>query len=278
MSPVTKFAAPKKRRAGVGLEAEEERALAIRWRTRGDRRARDRLVETHVGLARHIAREYRHDSYEELQDLTSAALEGLVRAVDHYDPDKGTRLTTYSAFWIRALILKHSLELRGPVFFTKRRVEREVFWGLRRAREAITNRGEAVNVAAIAKELHAPEDVVHGIMTVTGKGGVVHFVDGATNHGEAFKHRSVAYQETPESLFGEAEEESCERRALHRAVQELRPDRRRVVEGHLAGKSFADMAREVGVCRERIRQIYGAALKQLRKRCLNGRRSIGRAT
>ena len=85
------------------LEAEEERALARRWRADGDEAARDRLVTSHLRLVGKIARNYRSYGLS-VADLVSAGTEGLMRAVRTFDPELGFRLATYATWWIRAEI------------------------------------------------------------------------------------------------------------------------------------------------------------------------------
>lgn len=258
---------PLQRKVGVGLDIDEERALARRWRVAGDVRARARLIEVHIGLAKSIANEYRHDSRVELEDLMSAALEGLVRAVDRYDPNRGTRFSTYSSFWIRSLVLRHIIESRGCVTFSKSSAEREVFWGMKRAREMIESRGEEVTAGAIASELSVPEAKVEGVLAAVGWKGTISLDDTQfAGHGAKKPRTIVFHEETPESLLGEVEEEARNQISLMQAIEGLHPSQRLVIKNRLAGKTLADTAREVGVSRERVRQIQVEALAQLKRR------------
>lgn len=86
------------------LSAEQERALARRAGA-GDSRARDRLVEANVRLVASIARGHcgRGVPYA---DLVQEGLMGLLRAVERFDPDRGHRLATYAAWWVRRRMLE----------------------------------------------------------------------------------------------------------------------------------------------------------------------------
>src|ERR1700722_18566765 len=65
----------------------------------------ERLVVANMRLVVLIARAYRHTNYE-IGDLVQEGNRGLMHAVELYDPDRGIRLSSYAAWWIRAYIMK----------------------------------------------------------------------------------------------------------------------------------------------------------------------------
>jgi RNA polymerase primary sigma factor len=85
------------------LTAADETRLARRIR-RGDRRARDRMIECNLRLVICMARPYRGRGMP-LSDLVQAGTLGLIRAVDAFDPRRGLRFSTYAAWWIRRELL-----------------------------------------------------------------------------------------------------------------------------------------------------------------------------
>jgi RNA polymerase primary sigma factor len=84
------------------LTAEEERELARRIAA-GDPAARDRLVRANLRLVVSIARGYAGRGLA-LEDLTAEGNMGLLRAAEGYDPDAGTRFSTYASYWIKQSI------------------------------------------------------------------------------------------------------------------------------------------------------------------------------
>jgi RNA polymerase primary sigma factor len=84
------------------LDADGERALAYRIRE-GDIEARDHLVRANLRLVVRIARDYLGRGLC-LQDLVQEGSLGLMRAVEGFDPDMGTRFTTYASYWIKQSI------------------------------------------------------------------------------------------------------------------------------------------------------------------------------
>jgi RNA polymerase primary sigma factor len=100
-------------RGGTPVTREEERELALRAR-RGDTSARDELVRRHLGLVVSVARRQRRGSLR-LEELVQEGNLGLLRAIEKFDPDAGTRFATYAVWWIRAYVWKYLKQARSTV-------------------------------------------------------------------------------------------------------------------------------------------------------------------
>jgi RNA polymerase primary sigma factor len=95
------------------LSREEEHELAVKARA-GDARARHRLVEHNLAFVVAVARGHRLGTVR-LEDVIQEGNIGLMRAVQKFDPDAGTRFSTYAVWWIRAYIGKYLREARSIV-------------------------------------------------------------------------------------------------------------------------------------------------------------------
>jgi RNA polymerase primary sigma factor len=95
------------------LTREEEVALADRIR-RGDQEAKDLLALSNLALVVSVAKKYT-DRGGRTDDLVQEGNIGLLKAIDHYDPRKGTRFATYAVWWIRAYIQRFLQENRSQV-------------------------------------------------------------------------------------------------------------------------------------------------------------------
>lgn len=95
------------------LSRDEERALALRAR-RGNKAARDELVRRHLPLVLSFARIQSRGSLP-LEELVQEGNLGLLRAVEKYDPDAGTRFSTYALWWIRAYVWRYLKMARSAV-------------------------------------------------------------------------------------------------------------------------------------------------------------------
>jgi RNA polymerase sigma-32 factor len=91
------------------LARVEERALALRYARTGDRRAAHRLIEGQLRLVAKIAHEFKW-SGQDIDDLIQAGNEGLVIALEKFDPRRGVKLSTYAAWWIRAYVRSFAVD------------------------------------------------------------------------------------------------------------------------------------------------------------------------
>src|SRR5262245_47904622 len=82
---------------------EEEREIATRAR-RDDARAIETLVRANMAFVVHVAKKFRERGLP-LEDLVAEGSVGLMKAIRRFDPNNGTRFTTYASFWIRKAII-----------------------------------------------------------------------------------------------------------------------------------------------------------------------------
>jgi RNA polymerase sigma-32 factor len=118
------------------LTREEERDLARRWRDDRDERAAERLVLCNLRAVIKIAGEFRnrHTSFE---DLVQEGNMGLMRAIEHFDPERGTRFLSYAGWWIRACIKEYLLRTRSLVRIGTTQKQRAIYSRLGRAKREL---------------------------------------------------------------------------------------------------------------------------------------------
>src|SRR5919197_5267011 len=113
------------------LTAEEEYALAKRWRNDADHAAAQRLAASHLRLVAKIAARYRGYGLP-MPDLISEGNLGVMRALSRFDPDRGFRFSTYAVWWIRAAIQDHVLRSWSLVRTGSTAAQKKLFFRLRR--------------------------------------------------------------------------------------------------------------------------------------------------
>ncbi len=131
------------------MTKEEEREMAERIRTEGDKDAEHRMVLANLRLVVKIALDYR--SHLDILDLIQEGNIGLVRSVRKYDPDRGTRFSTYASFWIRAYMLKYLMDSWSMVKIGTKDTQRKLFYSLNREIRKLERSG-IVPVAEVLAE------------------------------------------------------------------------------------------------------------------------------
>jgi len=141
------------------LTREEEQAYAVQVRDTGDPEAAQQLVLANLRLVVKIAMEYKR-VWTNLLDLIQEGNVGLLQAVKRFDPERGVKLSSYGAYWIRAYILKYLIDNIRMVRVGSSRAERKLFFQLNRARRELERAGFAPEPKLIAEKLDVKESEV----------------------------------------------------------------------------------------------------------------------
>ncbi len=141
------------------LSPEETQVLAVQFLETQDPSIAARLVTSNLRLVVKIAYEYRR-AYKNIMDLVQEGNIGLMQAVKHYDPYRGVKLSSYSALWIRAYILRFILNNWRLVKLGTTQAQRKLFYNLNKKRAELQARGVDADHATIAQELGVTENDV----------------------------------------------------------------------------------------------------------------------
>jgi RNA polymerase sigma-32 factor len=253
------------------VEPQEEYMLAKRWRQHGDTAAAHRLVTSHLRLVGKIALGYRGYGLP-IADVISEGNVGLMQAVKRFDPDRGFRLTTYAMWWIRASIQEFILRSRSLVRIGTTANQKKLFFSLRKAKSKISALEEGDmrpdQVKLIANDLGVPEqEVIDMNRRLAGDASLNAPIRDDGDSGES-QDWLVDEAASPERAMVESEELGLRRKALgvlnHRERRIF--DARRLAEDPITLEELAD---ELGVSRERVRQIETGAFEKVRHRVIH---------
>jgi RNA polymerase sigma-B factor len=140
-------------------DRKRENALLMRYHLEGDQEAREELVERFLPFARDLALRYRYTD-EPVDDLLQIASLGLLKAIDRYEPERGSKFTSYAAPTILGELKRHFRD-RGWAMRVPRELQERVL-AVSRARELLSKRlGRTPTVSEVAVELDfTPEQVL----------------------------------------------------------------------------------------------------------------------
>ncbi|MBP9111236.1 MAG: RNA polymerase factor sigma-32 [Polyangiaceae bacterium] len=134
------------------LSPEETHDLAVTFTKTQDPAIAAKLVTANLRLVVKIAYEYRR-AYKNIMDLVQEGNIGLMQAVKRYDPYRGVKLSTYSAWWIRAYILRFILNNWRLVKLGTTQAQRKLFFNLKKKKAELESRGIDPTHEEIAKAL-----------------------------------------------------------------------------------------------------------------------------
>ena len=255
------------------LTAEEERNLAIRMRDYNDVDAAQALIISHLRLVISVARGYLGYGLSH-GDLIQEGNIGLMKAVRHYDPDKGVRLMTFAVHWIRAEIQEYIVRNSHMVKLATTHAQRKLFFNLRQMKktdQSLTNAqaediAEKLNVKPkevleMEKRLSGPDASLDTPLDEEGDSSVT-AVDMLTDKSDE-----------PVEILEKADELQLEQVGLKKAIEQLDPRSRLIEarwfhendEGEVKAVSLATLAKEFGISIERVRQLEKQAIAKLKK-------------
>lgn len=252
------------------LSAEREKELALRLREHEDVEAASELITSHLRLVISIARQYLGYGLP-FPDLIQEGNIGLMKAVKRFDPNNGARLVTFAMTWIRAEIQDYVIRNWKLVKVATTKAQRKLFFNLRSMKEssdALTP--EQTN--KIARDLEVrPIDVKEMEQRLLGHDVSLDEPPAFDDDEKPVADWLEAEGDSPEELL----EQSLYNRALDRdlpkAISQLDERSRRIIqarwlydEAHEKGATLEDMSQELGISKERVRQIEKKALQKLK--------------
>ena len=250
------------------LSAEDERALATRFREKNDLEAAGTLVLSHLRLVVSVARGYLGYGLPH-GDLIQEGSIGLMKAVKRFDPTRGVRLVSFAIHWIKAEIHEHILRNWRLVKVATTKAQRKLFFNLRSMKQGLAPLS-VEEIGRVAKELKVkPEEVVEMETRLSGR-EVAFEADDSDEEAYAPVHWLTADPDAEPSRILEAEESArLGSEGMQAALAALDPRSRRIVETRWLKETdpatLHELAAEFKVSAERIRQLEGKALEKMKQ-------------
>ena len=245
------------------LTVEEENQLAARIK-KGDRKARERMIKANLRLVVKIAREY-EDYGMPLLDLINEGNMGLMKAVERFDPAKGAKFSTYSAWWIKQAIKRalanQSKTIRLPVHVVDK------LFHMRHASVKLQEvLGREPTDEELGQELGLTGRKVAQLRTAAIRPTSL---EAPLGDDETIRIADVVRDESADTPYEQLEDKT-NIEMLRRLVATLHPRESEILRYRFGldggnERTLEEVGKKFGVTRERIRQIQNMALLKLRK-------------
>lgn len=246
------------------LTAEQERELGRRIMEDNDPWARDRLVRSNLRLVVNIAKKYANRGMS-LGDLIEEGNLGLIRAVDYFDPGRGTRFSTYAAWWIKQSIKRALLMNTQPLHVPTYMVSLINQW-----------RHTATELESKLSKEPAIEEMAEIMQVPVRKARIIHHIvkiisslrEAAGEETEQEQGFSETLQDDSAGKPGDTLEQREEKAKALRLLDKIAPREAGILKLHygLDGHkplTLKQISEKMGLTRERIRQIQREALTKL---------------
>ncbi|MDC0349356.1 RNA polymerase sigma factor RpoH [Alphaproteobacteria bacterium] len=255
------------------LEPDEEYELATQWYQNQDEKAAKKLITSHLRLVAKIAAGYRGYGLP-VADLIAEGNIGVLNAMKKFDPEKGFRFSTYAMWWIRASIQEYVLRTWSLVRMGTTGAQKKLFFNLKRMKKEISELEDEFqgmtdkDIKEIAEKLDVKETDVREME------GRMDRNDASLNMKTSQEESGGEWQDWIESTDPTQEESLIEadtflkkKEVLEKCLQYLTPREVTVLKARRLKEppdTLDIIAKEVGLSKERVRQIEGVAFSKLR--------------
>ena len=256
------------------LTAEEEQALARKYRAENDLDAARQLIYSHMRFVVRTAKGFSGYGLP-LADIIQEGNIGLMKAVKNFDPDRGVRLVSFAMHWIRSEIYDYILKNWRIVKVATTKAQRKLFFNLRKSRKRLgwLNQEEVEN---LADDLDVPEKTVVEMESRMSGADVSFDMDADSDDDTAYIAPAGFIADNrynPEKIYEKETVTSTNNENLSVALEKLDERSQDIIMQRWLNPddskaTLTELAEKYGVSAERIRQIEKKAFEQMKGQLL----------
>jgi RNA polymerase sigma-32 factor len=254
------------------LTRERELSLARAWRDEEDELALHELITSYGRLVAGMAVKFRNYGLP-LADLIQEGNVGLMQAAARFEPERDIRFSTYASWWVRSAMQDYILRNWSIVRTGTTSSQKSLFFNLRRLRARIEGRtGKLLDDAGrkeIAAELKVPERDVQGMSARLSASDQSLNAPVGEETDLSWQDYLVDDRPTPEAVTIEAKDAEIRSDWVQSALSDLPVREARIIQARLLEEdtlTLEALGAELGVSKERVRQLEKRALNKLRER------------
>jgi RNA polymerase primary sigma factor len=245
------------------LTATQEVALAAKVKT-GDETARDLMIRSNLRLVVTIAQDYANVGLP-LWDLISEGNLGLTKAIERFDPSRGAKLSTYAAWWIKQAIKRALADQSKTIRLPTHMVDK--LSKIRRVSLQMSHElGREPTDEELAEEIGIASAKLSQLKTVSIRPSSL---DAAVSEEDATQLGDLVADEAAETSYEWLRDQELQRH-VKTALQKLNDRENKILSQRFGldggePKTFEEVGQNIGLTRERIRQLQAAAITKLRR-------------
>lgn len=254
------------------LERAEEHELAVSWKDNQDQEALHKITTAHMRLVISMASKFRNFGLP-MSDLVQEGYVGLLEAAARFEPDREVRFSTYATWWIRASMQDYILRNWSIVRGGTSSAQKALFFNLRRLRAKLAKDGDTMSQSEMYSEISEAlgvkvRDVEVMNSRLSGPDTSLSAPVSDDENGSASRQdflvddRPLQDELVEESI--DTERQSSWLKAAMRVLNER--EARIIAQRRLSeeGATLESLGEELGISKERVRQIENRALEKLR--------------
>ena len=263
------------------LEREEEHQLAIAWKEEQDQEALHKITTAHMRLVISMASKFRNFGLP-MSDLMQEGYVGLLEAAARFEPAREVRFSTYATWWIRAsmqdYILRNWSIVRGGTSST----QKALFFNLRRLRAKLARNGDLISQPDVYQEISqalgvSMKDVALMDSRLSGSDTSLHAPVGDDDSGTATRMDFLVDDRPLQDTLVEESIDGDRRTSwLRDAMQVLNERELKIIRQRKLseeGATLESLGNELGISKERVRQIENRALEKMKSALVSDNRA-----